>query len=70
MNYMSLGTRDRPFQVFVANRISTINQLSQVDEWHHVSGKNNLADIISSCEWIHSHMRQYFWIIRARSMIF
>ena len=42
-----INNSSRRFQVFVANRISRIHQLSQVDEWHYVSGKNNPADIIS-----------------------
>ena len=45
LSYINNGSRR--FQVFVANRIGTIHQLSQVDDWYHVSGKNNPADIIS-----------------------
>ncbi|XP_055685378.1 uncharacterized protein LOC129791308 [Lutzomyia longipalpis] len=35
------------FKVFVANRVRRILQSSEPDQWHHVPGKCNPADIIS-----------------------
>ena len=37
----------RRFQLFVENRVSIIRQLSSPDKWHHISGQNNPADLIS-----------------------
>ena len=37
----------RRFQLFVENRVSIIHQLSSPDKWHHISGRNNPADLIS-----------------------
>lgn len=35
------------WQTFVCNRISQIQQITQIDDWHHVSSSNNPADLIS-----------------------
>lgn len=35
------------YQTFVANRISTIQELSLAEQWRHVSSKDNPADLIS-----------------------
>ena len=35
------------FQLFVENRVSLLCQLSSPDKWHHISGQNNPADLIS-----------------------
>ena len=35
------------FQVFVANRVSEVQQATSRDQWHHVSGKVNPADLIT-----------------------
>ena len=37
----------RRFQVFVENRISTIRQLSSPEDWHHISGQDNPADLLT-----------------------
>ncbi|GFR16901.1 hypothetical protein TNCT_169711 [Trichonephila clavata] len=34
-------------KVFVANRVSLIQELTQIFCWHHVKTKENLADLIS-----------------------
>jgi len=38
------NTRAR-YKMFVANRLSTIHDLSSVDEWRYVAGKVNPADL-------------------------
>ena len=37
----------RRFHIFVGNRVSVIRQLSEPDQWHHVSGKDNPADLVT-----------------------
>ena len=37
----------RRFHVFVANRVSIIQELTDPKQWHHIAGKNNPADIVS-----------------------
>lgn len=39
-----LNNEDRRFHTFVANRMSTIRELSEPSQWRHVSTKNNPAD--------------------------
>ena len=35
------------FHVYVSNRVGEIRRLTEPDQWHHISGKENPADIIS-----------------------
>ena len=35
------------FHVFVGNRVSIISSLTKVEQWHHVSGAENPADLIT-----------------------
>ena len=35
------------YKAFVANRVATIYDLTQVSDWHHIDGKLNPADIAS-----------------------
>ena len=37
----------RRFKPFVANRLGLIHELTAVEDWHHVSGVDNPADIVS-----------------------
>nr|XP_015917540.1 uncharacterized protein LOC107447197 [Parasteatoda tepidariorum] len=41
--------RKEPFHLktYIANRVASIQDLTQVQQWRHVSSENNLADIIS-----------------------
>ena len=43
LGYISNSTRR--FQVFVANRVGTIQSLTTASQWSHVSGKENPADL-------------------------
>ena len=43
INYIQ--NESRRFHTFVANRISEIHTSSSIEEWHHISGKMNPADI-------------------------
>ena len=45
LGYISNSTRR--FQVFVANRVGTIQSLTTASQWSHVSGKENPADLAS-----------------------
>ena len=45
LGYISNSTRR--YQVFVANRVGTIQSLTSVSQWSHVSGKENPADLAS-----------------------
>ncbi|XP_043199886.1 uncharacterized protein LOC122369305 [Amphibalanus amphitrite] len=45
INY--IRNESRRFHTFVANRISEIQHLSRWEDWRHISGKNNPADIAS-----------------------
>ena len=42
-----IKNEDRRFQVFVANRASIIRRSTEPDQWHHIPGCDNPADIIS-----------------------
>jgi hypothetical protein len=42
-----IQNESRRFQVFVANRVGKIRQETSPDQWHHVSGNENPADLIS-----------------------
>ena len=42
-----IANESRRFHTFVANRVSFIRQFSEVHHWHHVSGQENVADLIS-----------------------
>lgn len=42
-----LSAEPYTWQTFVSNRVSEIQQSSQIDEWYHVKSCNNPADIIS-----------------------
>ena len=35
------------FKVFVANRVSEIRRCTSVDQWRHINGDNNPADVVS-----------------------
>ncbi|XP_076063297.1 uncharacterized protein LOC143038164 [Oratosquilla oratoria] len=37
----------RRFKTFVANRVTVIRQVSEANQWHHVSGEENPADVLS-----------------------
>ncbi|XP_076036814.1 uncharacterized protein LOC143022477 [Oratosquilla oratoria] len=37
----------RRFKTFVANRVTLIRQVSEANQWHHVSGDENPADVLS-----------------------
>ena len=37
----------RRFKTFVANRVSTIHQLTDIQNWHHIQSPDNPADIVS-----------------------
>ena len=41
------GYDDTRFKVFVANRVSVIRQNSEKEQWHHIAGKENPADVVS-----------------------
>ena len=45
LDYISYSTRR--YQTFVANRVGTIQSLTSVSQWSHVSGKDNPADFAS-----------------------
>jgi hypothetical protein len=51
-----LKNPEKKFPIYVANRVRKILSSTSADQWHHVRGKNNPADIISrgrslSLEW-------------------
>ncbi|CAH2095423.1 unnamed protein product [Euphydryas editha] len=39
--------RQLPWNTFIGNRVKEIRQYSKVDNWHHISGSHNWADIAS-----------------------
>ena len=42
-----IRNESKRFKVFVANRVSKIRQLSEPDQWHHIPGEDNPADVLS-----------------------
>jgi hypothetical protein len=51
----------RRFQVFVANRVGTIRSLTDPEDWHHVPGKENPADMITrGCGPLELSQRRWF----------
>lgn len=42
-----LSREPNTWHTFVCNRVSEIQQLTRVNEWHHIASPNNPADIIS-----------------------
>ncbi|XP_072400755.1 uncharacterized protein [Diabrotica undecimpunctata] len=48
-------------QVFVGNRISEIQRLSQSHSWHYVASKDNPADIASRGSYPHELLNQRLW---------
>ena len=42
-----ITNRQKRFQMFVANGVTAIHQLTNPDQWSHVDGKLNPADLAS-----------------------
>lgn len=42
-----IGGEPYKWKTFISNRVAEIQQLSSIDQWRHVAGKENPADIIS-----------------------
>ena len=42
-----LNNTQKKFNIFVTNRLREILEITEVDEWHHVDGVENPADIAS-----------------------
>ena len=42
-----INNESRRFHVFVANRISLIRQHTDPQQWHHIDGKSNPADLVT-----------------------
>ncbi|XP_076069968.1 uncharacterized protein LOC143041795 [Oratosquilla oratoria] len=42
-----LDNETRRFKTFVANRVTVIRQVSEANQWHHVSGEEKPADVLS-----------------------
>ena len=42
-----ITNRRKRFQTFVANRVAAIHELTKPDQWRHVDGKLNPADLAS-----------------------
>jgi len=42
-----ISNDDRRFHVFVANRVSVIRELSHPEQWRHIAGSRNPADVIT-----------------------
>jgi hypothetical protein len=50
------------FHIFVSNRVSVIRQLSDPSQWHHISGKENPADLVTKCQTVDSLDREKWFI--------
>ena len=42
-----IKNENRRFQVYVGNRVATIQQLTEPAQWNHIPGEDNPADVIS-----------------------
>ena len=42
-----IRSESRSLKPFVANRVSSIQELTDNDQWHHIEGKDNPADLAS-----------------------
>ena len=42
-----IKTESRFLKPFVANRVASIQESTEMNQWHHISGKKNPADIAS-----------------------
>ena len=42
-----IRSESRSLKPFVANRVSSIQELTDNDQWHHIDGKDNPADLAS-----------------------
>ena len=56
-----LRNESRRFQVFVANRVSAITALTSADQWNHVSGESNPADLLTRNQQLQS-MDKSMWL--------
>ncbi|XP_038071202.1 uncharacterized protein LOC119740069 [Patiria miniata] len=68
-----INNDSRRFHVFVGNRVSLIRELTNPDQWHHIDGKSNPADLVTrpqSClksddKWFHGpdilHKYKHDW---------
>ena len=45
LNLQYMQNESKRFKVFVANRVAEIRKHSNVQQWHHIEGKNNPADL-------------------------
>ncbi|GFV83705.1 integrase catalytic domain-containing protein [Trichonephila clavipes] len=57
-------------KIFVRNRVSIIQELTESDFWKHVNSENNPADILSrGAEAALTNIRNSFWIPSARNVV-
>lgn len=42
-----ISSPSRKWAVFVANRVSEIQRITDISCWHHISSANNSADLLS-----------------------
>ena len=47
LNLQYIHNEERRFKVFVANRVAEIRNHSKPNQWHHIEGKQNPADLAS-----------------------
>ena len=53
-----IHNESRRFQVFVANRVSIIHQLTAVEQWNFLPGYQNPADLLTSGEKMQDHDKE------------
>ena len=62
LNLQYINNEDRRFKAFVANRVTEIRDSSNPEQWHHIDGKSNPADLATRGLSLKEIMTNKLWL--------